>query len=171
MGDSTTGGGKVIEGSSQSTVEGQPVARVGDKATCQVKGHPSIVTILEGDPGCLIDGRPTAFHNATLSCGCKVLGSQKLMFVENYAGSSSKSKATSSKAKPATPPSKEDLASEFNDFFILKDSAGAIVANAHYAIEFPDGTFEYGITDASGHTNLHVTGDDAKTLTIYLQGV
>lgn len=171
MGDSTTGGGKVIEGSPNSTIMGKPIARMGDKATCPINGHGGVVTILEGDATNTIDGKPTAFHMATLSCGCKVIGSQSIYMVEKASGGSSSAKSSATEAKPASPPTKEALAAEFNDFFVMRDATGKPVPNAHYAVEFPDGSFEYGVTDDKGHTDLHVTGEEAQQLTLYLQAV
>lgn len=163
FGDQTTGGGKVLGGSPQTSVEGKPVARYGDRATCTMKGHGDIVTIVEGDPNHLIDGKPAAYHNALLSCGCRVLASQSLYFVEKCGGMSP---AKLSKAEAAA-----NSAKSYDDRFVLMLSTGALLKNAHYAIEFPDGRMEYGQTDDQGHTDLHVTGEEAKELTVYLAGV
>lgn len=163
MGDKTTGGGTVIEGCRDSTVNGKPIARVGDKATCPIKGHGGIVTILEGDPTHIIEGRPAAGHGATLSCGCKAQASQTIYFVEQNSGG--KSVRT-----PATKPTAKDLKNEFNDFYLLRNSQGKIMKSAHYAVKYPDGRIEHGITDASGNTNLHITGEEADTLHFYVQG-
>lgn len=163
LGDKTTGGGTVIEGCQGSTVNGKPIARAGDKATCPTKGHGGIVTILEGDPTHIIEGKPAAGHGATLSCGCKAQASQSIYFVEQNSGGRSEK-------TPATKPTTEDLKSEFNDFYILRHANGQPMMSAKYAVEFPDGTIQYGTTDADGHTNLHVTGDEAKSLVFYAQG-
>ena len=162
VGDQTTGGGRVIEGSPNTTVDGKPVARYGDKATCTVKGHGSIVTIVEGDTNNLIEGKPTAYHNALLSCGCRVLASQSLYLVEKCGGMS----GTAETAANAVPTANVG----YDDRFVLMTENGQFLKNAHYAIEFPDGRMEYGISDDQGHTDLHLTGEEAKELTIYLEG-
>lgn len=79
LGDSTDHGGKVIEGSPQSLVDGKPIARVGDKVTCPSKGHGGTTTIVTGDPTCLIDGKPAARHGDKTACGAILIASQSLV--------------------------------------------------------------------------------------------
>lgn len=47
LGDKTTHGGTVISASSTMTVNGKPVALIGDKVSCPVKGH-GVNAIIEG---------------------------------------------------------------------------------------------------------------------------
>ncbi|QBG94301.1 PAAR domain-containing protein [Xanthomonas oryzae] len=70
VGDSTSGGGRVITGSGETEVEGLPVARVGDKATCPK--HKGVFAIVEGDLTIMVDGQPVALDGAHLACGCTV---------------------------------------------------------------------------------------------------
>ena len=74
LGDSTSHGGKVVEGCSWFTAGGIPVARMGDKCTCPKKGHNNCV-IVEGDPNWIIDGRPVALEGHKLSCGAVLISS------------------------------------------------------------------------------------------------
>lgn len=76
IGDSTNHGGKVIAGSPQSTIEGKPIARVGDQVTCPQKDHGGVTTIISGDPTCLIDGKPAARDGDMTACGAKLIASQ-----------------------------------------------------------------------------------------------
>lgn len=164
VGDQTTGGGRVIEGSPNTTVDGKPVARYGDKATCTVKGHGSIVTIVEGDTNNLIEGKPTAYHNALLSCGCRVLASQSLYLVEKCGGMSGTAE-TAASSSPGAPETHE-----YNDFYVLSDPAGKPLPNCAYAVEYPNGHIEYGTTDGSGKTKVHGTQYAAEDLIFYRQG-
>lgn len=78
LGDSTNHGGKIIEGSPQSDIDGKPIARVGDKVTCPQKGHGGVTTIVSGDPNCLIDGKPAARDGDKTACGATLIASQSL---------------------------------------------------------------------------------------------
>ena len=57
VGDATTGGGQVVSGSPFTDIDGFPVARVGDKASCTTCG--GVFPIASGDPTFCIDGRPS----------------------------------------------------------------------------------------------------------------
>jgi uncharacterized Zn-binding protein involved in type VI secretion len=76
VGDSTSHGGTVIQGSGASTVNGKGIARVGDKVTCPKKGHGGTTVIVSGDPTCIIDGAPAARHGDKTACGATLLSSQ-----------------------------------------------------------------------------------------------
>jgi uncharacterized Zn-binding protein involved in type VI secretion len=55
LGDPTSHGGKVVSVSAQHiTVDGIPVARVGDACSCPITGHDNC-KIAEGDPHRVID--------------------------------------------------------------------------------------------------------------------
>jgi len=75
LGDATSHGGRVIAvGAMHYTVDGIPVARVGDRCVCPLKGHDSC-TIIEGDPSVTVDGVPIAFDGHKTSCGAALLAS------------------------------------------------------------------------------------------------
>lgn len=69
LGDPTSHGGAVVSVSARHfTVAGLPVARVGDRCTCPVKGH-GVCVIAEGDPNFTIGGLPVALDGHRTSCG------------------------------------------------------------------------------------------------------
>ena len=76
IGDPTSGGGQVITGSPFTDIDGKPVARVTDQATCPT--HKGTFPIVDGDSTTLIDGQPVAVHGSGLACGCKVLAAKQL---------------------------------------------------------------------------------------------
>ena len=76
VGDPTSSGGKVVTGSPFTAIDGKPVARVTDSATCPK--HRGSFPIVDGDPTCLVDGEPAALHGSKLSCGCAVLGVEQM---------------------------------------------------------------------------------------------
>lgn len=73
LGDPTSHGGKVESVSAAHfTVGGIPVARVGDKCSCPIKGHDNC-TIVEGDQHHLIDGIAVAHDGHKTTCGATLI--------------------------------------------------------------------------------------------------
>ncbi len=87
IGCPTTGGGKVLTGSSFFLIDGIPIACVGDTATCPK--HQTVSTIISGDPNMQVMGKMAARVNDSLSCGCKLLPKQYLVVGDNGGGSGS----------------------------------------------------------------------------------
>lgn len=77
LGDQTDHGGKVVAASPTTTINGIPVARVGDAVTCPRKGHGTTV-IATGDPNMLVGGKPVARHGDKTACGATLIASQSL---------------------------------------------------------------------------------------------
>lgn len=72
LGDPTDHGGLVVAVSAgQCTVDGIPLARVGDRCSCPRRGHGACV-IIEGDPDHTIDGIPVAYEGHMTSCGARL---------------------------------------------------------------------------------------------------
>jgi len=81
VGDRHSGGGAVITGSPHTDIDGMPVARVGDKATCPK--HKGIFPIITGDDTLIIDGNAVARHGDKLACGCSLFsGKQRLAHID-----------------------------------------------------------------------------------------
>jgi uncharacterized Zn-binding protein involved in type VI secretion len=76
VGDRTSHGGVVIQGSPESTVDGKAMARVGDKVTCPKRGHGSVTVVVSGDPTCMVDGQAAAREGDKTACGATLLSSQ-----------------------------------------------------------------------------------------------
>jgi len=84
LGDSTTHGGKVItawgqDGPTPMTINGIPVACLGDKVSCPKKGHDG-ACIIEGasDPDAMLHGRQIAREGDKTSCGAALVSTQTL---------------------------------------------------------------------------------------------
>jgi len=77
VGDATDHGGTVIQGAPTATINGIPIARVGDAVTCPKKGHGTTV-IATGDANMLVDGKPVARHGDKTACGATLIASQTL---------------------------------------------------------------------------------------------
>lgn len=69
LGDLTSAGGKVIQGSSSTFSEGLPVARFGDAVLC-IHGPCSIAS---GDETTLDEGKPVARHGDMTLCGATLI--------------------------------------------------------------------------------------------------
>jgi uncharacterized Zn-binding protein involved in type VI secretion len=77
VGDKTSHGGVVVEGSQVSVIDGKPIARVGDKVTCPKRGCPSTTVIAStSDPSIIVDGKPGAFHGDKTACGATLISTQ-----------------------------------------------------------------------------------------------
>lgn len=69
LGDPTSHGGNVVSVTATwFTVDGIPVARVGDRCSCPLRGHDNC-TIANGNPAHLIDGIAVAYAGNTTTCG------------------------------------------------------------------------------------------------------
>lgn len=68
LGDSTSHGGKVLEGYSGHMIMGKPVARVGDACSCPIQNHTNC-TIAEGNPNHIVGGKAVAFQGCKTTCG------------------------------------------------------------------------------------------------------
>lgn len=69
LGDPTSHGGKVdAVSASHYTVDGIPVACVGDRCTCPIKGHDNC-TIAEGDANHTVNGIAVAYDGHQTTCG------------------------------------------------------------------------------------------------------
>ncbi|MGI4844930.1 MAG: PAAR domain-containing protein [Janthinobacterium lividum] len=81
LGDPTSHGGKVESaGADHFTVDGIPVARVGDVCSCPIKGHDNC-TIAEGEPDHVIDGVAVAYDGHKTTCGATLIAT-----VGNFGG-------------------------------------------------------------------------------------
>lgn len=77
LGDKSSHGGTVIEASSETSIGGVRVARLGDKVACPIKGH-GVCPIVTGDATLLIDGKPAARVGDLTACGATLIASQGL---------------------------------------------------------------------------------------------
>jgi len=97
VGDGLSSGGSVVTGSPFTDIDGQPMARVGDRTLCPAHGPGTIIT---GDGTLIVDGNAAARHGDWVSCGCQLIaGRQSSVFVDEG--------ATSTTDVPAPAPSRE----------------------------------------------------------------
>ncbi|ACR29772.1 PAAR domain-containing protein [Burkholderia glumae] len=77
VGDTTTHGGRVLEGSAIATIDGKPIAGVGHKVLCpQCKGVFPILPATGRRYPHQITGRDTAIQGMKTACGATLIASQ-----------------------------------------------------------------------------------------------
>ncbi|KWK54066.1 hypothetical protein WT81_18850 [Burkholderia stagnalis] len=77
VGDTTTHGGRVLEGSATATIDGKPIAGVGHKVLCpQCKGVFPILPATGRKYPHNVDGRETAIEGMKTACGATLIASQ-----------------------------------------------------------------------------------------------
>ncbi|HAY43601.1 MAG TPA: hypothetical protein DCY59_08645 [Micrococcaceae bacterium] len=165
VGDATTSGGRVITGSPATDIEGKPVARVGDKATCPTL-HKGVFPIITGDASIVIDGQPVARQGDSLACGCRLLaGEQNLVYVDQGVSSASAvgplplvatsllraTPALASKSfAQASAPQAEDLTLHYH----YNDLDQTPVRGASYRVMLADDSIRSGNLDDAGKAVL-----------------
>ncbi len=75
LGDTHSDRGSVITGSTETDIDGKPVARVGDKAICPL--HKGVFSIVTGDDSLMIDGQAVARDGDNLSCSYSLISGQQ----------------------------------------------------------------------------------------------
>ncbi len=72
IGDPTSHGGVVISAQPKTVLFDKPVAVVGDKVSCPIKGH-GVCAIVEGDPTWLVGGKAVALEGHKTACGAALI--------------------------------------------------------------------------------------------------
>jgi uncharacterized Zn-binding protein involved in type VI secretion len=148
-GDTTSHGGKVLEGWEHTNLYGLPIAGLGHKVWCpQCKGS---FPIADGAGNHVFGNIGTALEGMKTACGATLIASQHTATVdvagEAHPEPSSPREASSGRAK--------EPGGDFDRYFVLLDSAtGKPLRGRRYAIRLPDGSSVEGMTDAQGHTKL-----------------
>ncbi|GAA3921826.1 PAAR domain-containing protein [Luteimonas lutimaris] len=159
VGDPTSSGGSVLTGSSFTGIDGLPVARVTDQATCP--SHKGAFPIVDGDATIIIDGQPVALHGSSLACGCKVLSAKQMRaFVEPGGGGSGGSGIAASAiasvsglmagAAAGKPEAEEN--NEYDEALRFCGESGTPLAGVRYTVHLASGETRNGVTDSDGKT-------------------
>lgn len=178
LGDPTSHGGKVIEGSASDICHGKPIAYLGHKVYCpKCKGTFSII---EGALTTSFYGKGVALAGMKTSCGATLIATQFTDVVEWGGGAAeggadmvlapdradrekSASKLAALQANPQTP----DLDSESNNAF---DEQAVLLASTidglPYLIETPDGRQFTGRATAEGKLP-RIDTENAEEYTVY----
>lgn len=178
LGDKTSHGGTVLEGSPADICMGKPIAYIGHKVLCpQCKGA---FPIIEGALTTTFYGKGVALAGMKTACGAVLIASQFTDIVE-YGGGAAAVSSPRRKSQPAaaspgalrdagkTPVREEPGDTQFDDRFVLLDDVtGEPITCTEYAIRRASGEIEHGTTDAQGHTHLLSATAAAEVVDIYI---
>lgn len=178
LGDKTSHGGIVLEGSPSDICMGKPIAFIGHKVQCpKCKG---VFPIVEGAPTTTFYGKGVALAGMRTACGAVLIASQLTDTVECGGGETAPNRAAKSPSaavsNSATAASIVDTSAntkstdrQFDDKFILQDAeTGEPISYAEYAIRRESGAIEHGTSDAEGHTHLLSATANAEVIEIYV---
>lgn len=154
VGDTTDHGGIVLEGSPADTIDGKPIARVGDKVYCKKCRRDTYIT--EGNPQVLIDGRMAAFHTALTSCGARLIAKQNTNFIGGSEDGGAQGIGVSDEEEHIT------LQDPHDEQASLPESAAP---GLPYYIETADGRVFSGRVESDGKLpRIETDGEDAYTV-------
>jgi hypothetical protein len=115
-----------------------------DVVLCQCPTHPPIVAVLAGDSWCddMVETSGTVAPQTARDSG------------------------PAAKAVGTTVPIAAD---QYDERFVLRDTDGHALTHAAYAVQRKNGIFEYGETDANGHTHLLSSAARPEDTDIYVK--
>lgn len=186
VGDRTSHGGVVIQGTAMSDAAGKMIARVGDKVSCPKRGCPNTGVIVSGDPTFIVDGQPVARHGDTTSCGATLIASQVVTYVDSgssgeggarggvassaAAGVGAAAVDTAAAVRAGEPSAASKRADYDQHFALLDDVTGAPLANRLYRIKWSGGAVE-GRTDGAGLTQkIAASAPEDATIEVFPEG-
>jgi len=167
MGDPTSHGGKVLEGSPADICHGKPIAYMGHKTSCpKCKGTFAIV---EGALTTTFYGKGVALAGMKTACGATLIATQFTDIVEYGQGAAAKPSPAANgaiqpaaflaaAAKNAAPiaaaaPAAVIEPAKFDLFFVVKnEKSGVLSVDTPYKITLEDGREFFGVTNQAGHT-------------------
>lgn len=163
VGDKTSHGGVVIEGSPTNDINGKGIARVGDKVTCPRKGCHSPTTIaVSGDVTIIVDGRPVALHGDKTACGATLISSQFSTNSDPNGGSDSASNANGASSSAAAAITAANSDDEDLEYLFFAERADGSTVNLAYRIDAGSEKLHEGILNSDGTTKafpMSSTGD------------
>lgn len=145
-GDTTSHGGRVLSCDPTNTVEGKPLALLGDMVSCPRCGGVYPIVKVKTELHMTFNGRPVASDGDMTACGATLIASQGT--------------ATASPASGAGAPlgdGKSVLAQNNGPnrgrFKVVDDNTRLPIPNHPYTITSADGQTIHGTTDADGYTD------------------
>ena len=155
IGDRTSHGGLVMSGDITFRIDGQPVARVGDKVFCpRCKVMTTIAT--SRFPSIFDLGQTMAYDQDSTSCGALLYSRHN-----NHAGWDDGGPEGAADSATASAPismlpgeQQKNEALRFREHFILHDDEGNVSANVPYSVTTGEGNTFEGETDAEGRTDV-----------------
>lgn len=166
LGDRTSHGGVVIEGSATDICMGKPISFIGHKVFCPLcKGA---FPIVEGASNATFYGKGVALAGMHTACGAVLIATQFTDRVHNGRGSAPATTrpGTGQESSSQSASGRLDL---FDDRFLLLDEeTRQPLCDTEYAIRRASGKFEHGVTDSEGYTHLLSSTSSAEVIEIYV---
>lgn len=157
-GDRTSHGGVVQKCSPTDTMDGKPMAMLGDMVSCPRCG--GVFPIVSTKPlGMTFDGRPPATEGDKTACGAELIASQHNSTAEITGGAGTPTGGATAvyEKDPASPAFR-------GRFQVLDPSTGAPVKGHAYALRTSRGALVSGVTDSNGYTQWHEADEPASLL-------
>jgi uncharacterized Zn-binding protein involved in type VI secretion len=182
LGDPTSHGGKVIEGSPVDICHGKPIAYLGHKTYCpQCRGN---FPIIEGAPTTTFYGKGVALAGMKTACGAVLIATQLTDIVGCGGGAGSESdnsaiaerRDANRERKTITPTALAESSAndtpraspdDYDLYFHVFDKCGVALADWPYRIELAKGGFVDGRTDGDGKTKK-VASKTVQQATLHL---
>lgn len=163
MGDPTSHGGRVVEGSASDICQGKPIAFIGHKTFCPIcKGS---FPIVEGSMSTTFYGRGVALAGMKTACGAVLIATQHTDFVTPSSHNSTSNRTAEQSPGVATVKSKA-TDNEYDLAFVITDLAGVALMDWPYCIETKSGEKIEGRTDSEGMT-AKIASKQAEQATLF----
>lgn len=161
MGDRTSHGGIVVEGSQSDICHGKPIAYRGHKTFCpQCKGA---FPIIEGASSLTFYGMGVALAGMKTACGASLIASQ---FTDRVTVTGNRSgRSTNSSNEPAVKSAASAQQVTYDLVFKVLGLSGTIAPKTPYKITLDDGRVFVGVTDEGGLTEK-VSSDHSQSAKI-----
>jgi len=159
VGDATTGGGTVITGSPFTDIDGIPVSRINDKATCTT--HKGVFPIVSGDVTIIIDGQPVAREGDYLACGCRLIAGRQFRAFTDDGPAAGAAVADAMRQRNSTP---STTAAGYDEAVRFLSHEGNPLGRLNYKLFLDDGAVVSGVTDEDGTTARVLTARPQKLL-------
>ncbi|MCA8372533.1 PAAR domain-containing protein [Burkholderia multivorans] len=149
-GDTTSHGGRVLACDPTNTVEGKPLALLGDMVSCPRCGGVFPIVKVKTELHMTFNGRPVASDGDMTACGATLIASQSTATASPTAGAGGSIGA--GKSVLAQNVAQDDGAYR-GRFQLVDDKTRQPIANHPYTVRSADGKTIQGTTDANGHTD------------------
>ncbi len=170
VGDKTTAGGVVIEGSPKSSVKGKAVALEGHAIRCPVCGTVGHIQLMPPFAGAPVDGVEIALSDDLCICACN----PPPRLISSNVGFATHGFSAEELGDPAAAPwlvhaghDPAEYALPFDEQFLLQDSNGKPLAGVYFSVKLPTGKIVHGTTSSGGLTERYQT-EGVAHIEVYL---
>ncbi|RAF00620.1 PAAR domain-containing protein [Burkholderia multivorans] len=161
-GDTTSHGGRVLACDPTNTVEGKPLALLGDMVSCPRCGGVYPIVKVKTELHMTFNGRPVASDGDMTACGATLIASQG-------AATASPTSGAGAPVGDGKSVLAQNNGSNRGRFQVVDDNTRQPIANYPYTITSADGKIVQGVTDADGCTDW-LSSEQASSLSFRQPG-